>query len=138
MSKRVLGYPFQNEKLIKRIAIDFDGTICENKTKDKGYEDVEPLPGAIESLKKLKEMGFEIIIHTARNMATCNNNVAKATARQAPIIIEWCKKYDCPYDELYFGKPHVDFFIDDKAIQFTTWEETMKKLGQRTGEPYDD
>ncbi len=61
-------------------------------------------------------------------MATCNNNVAKVTARQAPIIIEWCKKYECPYDELLFGKPHVDFFIDDKAIEFTNWEDTKKTL----------
>jgi capsule biosynthesis phosphatase len=114
--------------LLKRVAIDFDGTICENKKGDEGYEDVKPIPGAIETLKELKEQGFEIVIHTARNMATCNNNVAKVTARQAPIIIEWCKKYECPYDELLFGKPHVDFFIDDKAIEFTNWEDTKKTL----------
>ena len=114
--------------LLKRLSIDFDGTICENKKPGESYEDVKPKPGAIESLKELKAAGFDIVIHTARNMATCNNNVAKVIARQAPVIIEWCKKYDCPYDELLFGKPHVDFFIDDKGIQFTNWEDTMKVL----------
>jgi len=88
----------KTKHLVKRIAVDFDGTICANKKPGQGYEDVKPLPGAIESLHELKTMGFEIIIHTARNMATCNNNVGKVTARQAPIIIEWCRKYDCPFD----------------------------------------
>jgi len=124
----------KTKHLVKRLAIDFDGTICENKKPGQDYADVKPLPGAIESLKELKEMGFEIIIHTARNMATCNNNVGKVVARQAPVIIEWCEKYDCPYDELVFGKPHVDFFIDDKSIEFTGWDETMKKLNKKIGD----
>ena len=128
----------KTKHLIKRLAIDFDGTICANKKHGQDYKDVKPLPGAIESLKELKQMGFEIIIHTARNMATCNNNVGKVTARQAPIIIEWCKKYDCPYDELVFGKPHVDFFIDDKGIEFTDWESTMSKLKTKIGDIQND
>ena len=131
------GYD-KTKHLVKKLSVDFDGTICENKKSGQSYEDVKPIPGAIESLKELKEQGFEIVIHTARNMVTCNNNVAKITARQAPIIIEWCKKYDCPYDELLFGKPHVDFIIDDKAIEFTNWKDTKKTLYKKIGDIKND
>jgi len=113
----------KKNSLLKRICVDFDGTICANKEGNESYKDVKPLPGAIEALKELKSLGYEIVIHTARNMATHNNNVAKITAVQAPVIIEWCKKYECPFDELLFGKPHVDFFIDDKGIPFTNWKD---------------
>lgn len=130
---------YNKEKdLVKKLSIDFDGTICETKKPGESYEDVKPIKGAIEALTELKAMGFDIVIHTARNMSTCNNNVAKATARQAPIIIEWCKKYNCPYDELLFGKPHVDFIIDDKAIEFTTWEDTKKILYKKIGDIKND
>lgn len=128
----------KNNALIKKIAIDFDGTICENKKPGQSYEDVKPIPGAIEALKELREKGFDIVIHTARHMATCNNNVAKVTAIQAPIIIDWCKKYDCPYDELLFGKPHVDYIIDDKAIEFTNWEDTKKVLYKKIRDKKND
>ena len=120
-------------KILKRIAIDLDGTICETKKPGQSYEDVEPLPGAIEALQKLKTEGFEIIIHTARNMATHKSNVAKITAVQGPIITKWLEKYNCPYDELSLGKPHVDFFIDDKAIQFTNWKDVMITLNKKIG-----
>jgi capsule biosynthesis phosphatase len=123
-----------NTDLLKRICVDFDGTICETKKPGQSYTDVLPLPGAIESLKELKSKGYEIVIHTARNMATHSNNVAKVTAVQAPIIIEWCKKWDCPFDELFFGKPHVDFFIDDKGITFTTWEEVKQIIYKKEQE----
>tara|TARA_R110000744_G_scaffold80097_2_gene157210 strand:- start:895 stop:1293 length:399 start_codon:yes stop_codon:yes gene_type:complete len=128
----------KTKNLVKKISIDFDGTICETKKSGESYEDVKPISGAIESLKELKDKGFDIVIHTARNMATCNNNVAKVIARQAPVIIEWCKKYDCPYDELLFGKPHVDFIIDDKAIEFTNWQDTKKILYKKIGDIKND
>tara|TARA_R110002012_G_scaffold162022_2_gene324294 strand:+ start:11021 stop:11428 length:408 start_codon:yes stop_codon:yes gene_type:complete len=124
----------KTKHLIKRLSIDFDGTICENKKPGETYKDVKPKPGAIEALKEFKAQGFDIVIHTARNMATCNNNVAKATAIQGPIIHQWCLDYDCPYDELLFGKPHVDFIIDDKAIEFKNWKDTKKVLYKKIGD----
>ena len=105
-----------------RFCFDLDGTICENKTEGQDYADVKPLPGAVETLKRLREEGHTIIIMTARNMATHNNNLGKIIAKQGPVVIEWLKKYDIPYDELLFGKPNADFFIDDKGIKLTNWE----------------
>ncbi len=114
-------------KFMKRFCFDLDGTICENKKPGETYADVKPLPGAVEFIKKLKEDGHYVIILTARNMVTHNNNVGKVIANQAPIVIDWLKRYDVPHDELHFGKPHADYFIDDKGIKFENYE-SLKQL----------
>ena len=112
-----------------KITVDLDGTICHTKKENEKYEDVLPIDGAIESLKALKEKGYYIIICTARNMKTCNNNLGKVIKNQAEIVTTWLKKYDVPYDELLFGKSHCDFFIDDKNIEFKgDWEEIINRL----------
>lgn len=109
-----------------KFCFDLDNTICELKKDDEQYEDVLPKEGAVEYLTQLKKDNHYIIIHTARNMATHNNNIAKIIANQAPIVIDWLKKHNIPYDELLFGKPLADYYIDDKGVQFTDFE-TLKK-----------
>lgn len=112
---------------MKRFCFDLDGTICHHKLEGETYADVLPMARAVEFIKELKSLGHYVIILTARNMATHNNNVGKIIAQQGPIVIEWLKKWDIPYDELHFGKPNADYFIDDKGITFTDFE-TLKKL----------
>lgn len=111
-----------------RIMVDLDGTICYTKKEGERYEDVLPLPGAVESLKALKARGYYIIIATARNMRTYAGNLGQVNKAQAGLITNWLERYEIPYDELYLGKAHVDYFIDDKNIKFNTWEETMEIL----------
>jgi len=111
-----------------RICFDLDGTICEIKTKNQSYETVLPIAGMVEYLQELKNNGHYIIIMTARNMATYNNNLGQIIANQAPTVIEWLKKYNIPYDELLFGKPNADFFVDDKAINFTNTENLKNNI----------
>ena len=114
-----------------RICVDLDGTIARNKTGNEGYADVDPMPLAVETLQQLKKQGFYIIIHTARNMGSCNNNLGKVIARQANLVTEWLEKFNIPYDELLFGKPNVDYFIDDKGIPFTDWNDIYSTLKQK-------
>tara|TARA_R110002020_G_scaffold208376_1_gene414088 strand:- start:4083 stop:4451 length:369 start_codon:yes stop_codon:yes gene_type:complete len=111
-----------------KICVDLDGTICENISPGVSYKDVKPLPGAVDTLEELKQRGFYIVIFTARNMRACNNNIGRIVARQGKIVIDWLDKYGVPYDELRFGKPHVDYFIDDKGIKFTTWGDVKEQL----------
>jgi len=109
-----------------RFCFDLDNTLCEQKKENEKYEDVLPKPGAVDYITALKNDGHYIIIHTARNMVTYNNNLGKIIANQSPIVINWLAKYKFVYDELLFGKPHADFFIDDKGITFTDFE-TLKQ-----------
>lgn len=114
-----------------RICVDLDGTIAKNKVGEQTYADVEPIDDAVETLQELRDEGFYIIIHTARNMGTYKNNLGKVIAMQAKVVLDWLEKYNVPYDELLFGKPNVDYFIDDKGIRFKDWKTTSNFLREK-------
>lgn len=101
-----------------RICFDIDGTICELKKYIGSYEAVRPLPGIVKLMRKLKSEGHTIILHTARHMKTCHGNVGLVVAKQGDTLLNWLKKNDIPYDEVYFGKPHADIYIDDNCKRF--------------------
>ena len=111
-----------------KFCFDLDGTICYTKKDGEKYKDVMPLPGAIETIKTLKNQCHYIIILTARNMATYNNNLGKVIANQSKIVIDWLDKYGVPYDELHFGKPVADYYVDDKAVRLENWENFKKQF----------
>jgi capsule biosynthesis phosphatase len=107
---------------IKRFCFDIDGTIAELRKNGETYEDVLPKKDSIETLQRLKSEGHYIILNTARNMETFSSNVGKITAIQGPILFEWLNKHNVPYDEIHFGKPSADYYVDDKAIRLDKWE----------------
>lgn len=113
-----------------RFCFDLDGTLCYTRKEDEHYSDVEPIPGAIETVQRLKAEGHYIIIMTARNMVTHNNNIGKIIANQCPIVVEWLDRHGIPYDELHFGKPVADFYVDDKAVKLEDWNTFNKTLEQ--------
>jgi capsule biosynthesis phosphatase len=108
---------------MKRICIDLDGVIAGFKKGQETYADVLPVAGAVEKIKKLKQAGHYIIIFTARHMKTCNGNVSMVIARQGKITLDWLAKHEIPFDEIHFGKPWADVYIDDNAFRFKSWNE---------------
>lgn len=106
-----------------RIVVDLDGTICPIRQDPQTYADLEPLPGAIDKLNGLREEGAYIIIQTARNMATQKSNVGKVMQNIGKVTLDWLAKYEVPYDEIYFGKPNGEVYLDDRAFRFQSWEE---------------
>lgn len=117
-----------------RIVIDLDGTICPIKEKNASYQDLVPLEGAVERIKQLKSMGHYIIISTARNMATQESNIGKVVKNIGKVTLDWLEKYDIPYDEIYFGKPNAQVYIDDRALRFSDWasisDESLTKIAK--------
>ncbi|MBN1894314.1 capsular biosynthesis protein [bacterium] len=111
-----------------RIAIDLDGTICPIKQPNQNYSDLVPLPGAVERLRDLRAKGHYIIILTARNMATCQSNLGKVMKNVGRITLGWLEKYGVEYDEIYFGKPNAEVYIDDRAIRFQDWAHMTDEL----------
>lgn len=104
---------------MKRLVFDLDDTLTINNS-GVSYADKFPNLPVIQKLREYKKQGFEIIIQTARNMYTYNGDIGKINANTLPIIIEWLKKHDIPYDEIYVGKPWCGkkgFYIDDRAIR---------------------
>ena len=101
-----------------KIIIDLDDTICSTKNGD--YENSIPKEKVIKKIKEYKNLGFEIIIYTSRNMRTYKGNVDLIKANTLPIIIKWLKKFNVPYDQIIVGKPWPSFggfYVDDKAIR---------------------
>ena len=76
--------------------------------------------------KKLKNDGHTIIIYTARRMATHQNNIGAVIKDIGRITFDTLEKFDIPYDELIFGKPIGDIYIDDRA--YNPYDERIYKL----------
>ena len=105
-----------------KICIDIDGVLCTLRKSHETYAEVQPLPGAVEKLRSFKEAGHYLILNTARHMATCNSNVGMVVAKQGKTLIDWLCYHGIVYDELWFGKPHADVYIDDNAYRFSGWD----------------
>ncbi len=117
------------------IAVDFDGTICENRFPDIG----EPKFLVIEYLKWQAAHGAKIILHTCRE-----NGARRALLDEA---IAFCGEYgvpihavnnnpDNPYIEQFgtYGevrKVSADLYIDDRAVNAAQIERAMRQKRNR-------
>jgi capsule biosynthesis phosphatase len=104
---------------MKRLVMDLDGTIT-REDPSVGYTDKEPDLDVVAKMREYREMGFTIVIYSARNMRTFESSVGRITAHTVPIIIDWLKRHDVPYDEIYVGKPWCGtegFYVDDRAVR---------------------
>lgn len=106
-----------------RICIDLDGVVCRLREPDQAYADLAPVPGAVDKLRSLRAAGHFVILHTARHMKTCDGNVGRVVARQGLVTLDWLDRHGVEYDEIWFGKPWADVYIDDNALRFERWDE---------------
>lgn len=107
-----------------RICIDLDGVVCRLKRpgEDTPYGDLEPVPGSAEKIRAFRAAGHTVILQTARHMKTCDGNVGKVLARQGAQTFAWLARHGIEFDEIHFGKPHADVYIDDNGFRFTSWD----------------
>jgi len=103
----------------KRVAIDFDGTLFEDCTNidvafNKNYK-LQPKQNANITTKWLKNEGFEILIFTCR--PDYHRKYMESLLKENNISFDYI---------LFYTKPRVDLYIDDKGFRFKTWEETQK------------
>lgn len=95
------------------VAVDFDGTLCENAFPEIG----KPKKEVIQAIKEYKGFGWKVILWTCRN----KEHLTKA--------IEWCKKQGLEFDAINTNLPEVqeifggdtrkifaDAYIDDKNV----------------------
>lgn len=103
---------------MKRLVIDLDNTLTIHGSGD--YADREPRAEVVARLRDYHRQGFEIVIHSSRNMRTYQNNTGKITANTVPVMIDWLHAHDIPFDEVWVGKPWCGtdgFYVDDRAIR---------------------
>ena len=117
------------------IAIDFDGVI---HSFELGYHDGTiygtPLPGSLENIKRLSNK-FKIVIYTAKakpDRPLINSKTG------IELVWELLEKYDVAkyISEITAEKPRAICYIDDKAIRFIDWEQTIKDLKNFTNESF--
>lgn len=119
-----------NDKILikkKRICFDLDNTLVSYPKIKDDYTSVEPIQKNINLLKYLKRFNNTIIIYTARRMKTHTGNVGKINADIGKITFDTLDKFDIPFDEIYFGKPYADFYIDDLAVN--CFDDVEKEIG---------
>lgn len=101
---------------ILRICFDIDKTLVTFPDVEGDYSTVKPIHKNIEFVRLAKSLGHTVILYTARKMGTYSGNAGRALAEIGKITFETLEKFNIPYDEIYFGKPSADFYIDDKAV----------------------
>ena len=119
----VLGTPSQLLEFVKtqpvtprRFCFDLDNTLVSAPTEAGNYATCKPIEHMIRYVQELHAQGHHIIIHTARRMRTHAGNIGSVISDIGALTMKQLKDYCIPHDELIFGKPYADHYIDDKAI----------------------
>ena len=115
----------------KRIAVDFDGTICEMQS----FPGIGgPKLGVREALTKLRAAGYHIIIWSCRTNCYFNGD---KRSEYLQMMIDWLSDHRIPYDEIDLGetgKVAAARLIDDRAIPFKdNWGEITEVLLREKG-----
>lgn len=113
-----------------RFCFDLDGTLVSHPQIKGDYGSVTPIDDNINYLRFLKNRGAHIIIYTARRMRTHNGDVNKVIADVGELTKATLEKFSIPYDELIFGKPWANFYVDDLAVP--AWADFGKWTGFHT------
>lgn len=106
---------------MNRIVFDIDGVLTKCKFKawpskaeldkkpdswwKKMYETAEPNIEVIDLVKKLKNSGFKVILHTSRQL------------RWRKVTMVWLSAHGVD-GEVVFDKPYADLYVDDRAFRF--------------------
>ncbi|MHA8080637.1 capsular biosynthesis protein [Aquirufa regiilacus] len=119
---------------MKKIIMDVDDTITYHNSSS-NYEEKSPRYDVIKKMVEYKELGYEIILFSARNMKTFNGDLSKINFHTLPILTSWLQKHNVPYDGIIMGKPWCGedgFYVDDKSIRPKEFlelsEEEIKQL----------
>jgi len=113
-----------------RICFDLDDTLCHGSKKVDGVTDYSgcyPALMAASTLRGLREHGHTVIIQTARGMSTAGGRVGVVIKNVGLLTLQQLEAWGFEYDEIYFGKPSADLYVDDKgknALDF--WNEQLE------------
>ncbi len=99
-----------------RICFDLDNTLVTYPSVPGDYTTVKPIYHMIDMVNKLKAKGHTIIIHTARRMHTHAHNIGSVIADIGYATLKTLEEFKIQYDEIIFGKPLADIYIDDRSV----------------------
>lgn len=110
------GYPSEAHRVI---CCDFDGVIAPF-----GYidSDPEPLPGAAESLRRLRDHGFRIVILTSRMSPKWLASAGYDAEDMRAKVSSFLDRNDIPFDDITAEKVPAIAYLDDRAIRVASGE----------------
>ena len=108
------------------ILIDFDGTIAPFGPL---FEEMEPLPQAIETIKDFQQHGFKVIIFTSRLSPIWLDSVGQTAFQHIDYITKYLDKYGVILDGFTAQKIPAVAMIDDKAYRYdNNWDELRRVI----------
>jgi len=117
---------------LNRLIVDCDGVIAD-KNNGGSYAKAGPLKHGIEQVNKLHDMGYEIVLYTARYGDRENGNLHRMYERGYKEWTDWLEKNGVKYTYAWMGKPAGALYIDDKAARVRAddesgWKEVWKEV----------
>lgn len=116
-----------------RICFDLDHTLVTAPRVPGDYTTCEPLSENIAACRALKAQGHHIIVATGRRMRTHKGNTAAVIADVGAVTLRQLHDFGIPHDEVAFGKPYAQFYIDDLAV--SAFHDLHKAIGFYPGAP---
>jgi hypothetical protein len=105
------------------IALDFDDVLMGPARLEAGYKMGRPLPGALEGVRALIGRGHTVVVHTVRG-------------DRPEHVQEWLAYFDFPPLPVTNIKPRADVYVDNRAIRFLDWDQTLTALGAEPTEMF--
>jgi hypothetical protein len=126
----------------RRIGLDFDDCCADADTED--YFTIgKPIDGAIDVVSNLRDLGWYIVIWSARTNSMLKEELSQAPTEYPKLMIgmlDWLERYDFPYDEIWMGaqKPPCARFIDDRVLRLdksnpNCWAEILVEIQKNRG-----
>lgn len=125
-------YMDQKENLLhttNTICIDFDGVLADLTSRIEDFG--SPMLGGAAATKKLKDLGYRIIIHTARPNNSDHKELLEKYLRHNNILFDDIN--NDPQSPWECDKPLADMYIDDRAVHFKgDWDDVLWQVMSRS------
>lgn len=113
----------------RRFCFALDGVLVTAPEVPGDLRTVKPIEKNITLVRELKLFGHYIIITTSRLMSEHSGNVNAVIAACGNVTLQTLAELDIPYDEIHFGQPHADLYIDRSVAHASN--DTEKDIGWR-------
>jgi len=108
--KQIKEFYFKNKFEGKsKICIDFDKVVM-TYPKNGDIKTCEPVKEVIDFIIFLRELGNKVILHSNRIVDGRDGYVLSKIGK---ITFEQLEKFGIPFDDIYFGKPIADYYVND-------------------------
>ena len=101
----------------KTVCIDLDGVLADYDHYRGKHIVGEPLPGGQEAMMTLHEKYWVVVLSARANKPS-----------GIEWIENWLRQHGIYFDEVTDRKPPAIAYVDDRAIKFINWRDTINKI----------